>query len=789
MPGYKNALVVVAILALLSACESSEDKANGFVESGRQYMENGDLEAAKIEFNNAVKQEQDNVEALYGLALIVEKEKNWSQVERFLTRVIELDPRFIDARVRLANLYLGANRIDAALEQSKAIAKLAPDNLQGKVINAAVSYRIGNAEVAAAEARGILKEDPHNVDATVMLANDYLSSGEYQKALDLLNVALAEQPDNLILNIIKVRTLSGMKDLEGSVAVLRHLIDLHPDNVLLPELVARQYLAAGQEEKALEVLESFAKESQNPRAVIGVIEIVNRVEGMTAATARLRQYVQQYPELPELRFALADLYIATGEMAEAEELISQLAVSDNKAVSLRAKNRLARIYLVQGRHEQAEGLVNEVLQLEPRNVSAVVTRAELAMGQGNVEQAVRSLRAATRHAPESTELMVALGKAHERQGELGLANDYLARAANQGHGVAETAAYAGFLMRQKRWQQADNLLSPVVEAGTVNEHILKLAAQAKLNTGKWDEAQQVADRLDQIGAEQGVGAQIRGLAYSGKNELDSAIESLTVFQQSAPNTLRPMATLVDAYIRAGKRQDAENFLNAILETDHDNFFALLLKGSLHAYYHEYEQAQKQFSTAVEKHPGRLDGYVRLTRVLVRQEKYDRALEVVQAGLNKFPDNLSLNISNASIQKLMGNADASIAVYENLVKRNDKLDLAVNNLAMLLVEKGGEENLRRAAGLAERFRNSKIPHFKDTLGWIHVLRAQHDQAVPLLREAADGLPDTGEVQYHLGVAYFRAGEADLARQTLKRALSLAPSDSSWGVEAERVLAEL
>ena len=78
MPGYKYLLVVLSVISLLSACEPGKDKTSEFVQSGQKYLASGDLEAAKIQFNNAVKLDQGNVEALYGLALIVEREKKWN---------------------------------------------------------------------------------------------------------------------------------------------------------------------------------------------------------------------------------------------------------------------------------------------------------------------------------------------------------------------------------------------------------------------------------------------------------------------------------------------------------------------------------------------------------------------------------------------------------------------------------------------------------------------------------------------------------------------------------------
>ena len=49
-----------------------------------------------------------------------------------------------------------------------------------------------------------------------------------------------------------------------------------------------------------------------------------------------------------------------------------------------------------------------------------------------------------------------------------------------------------------------------------------------------------------------------------------------------------------------------------------------------------------------------------------------------------------------------------------------------------------------------------------------------QALPLLRRAAQGLPDDGEVHYHLGLAWLQAGDPARAGRAFDRALELGVS---------------
>ena len=62
--------------------------------------------------------------------------------------------------------------------------------------------------------------------------------------------------------------------------------------------------------------------------------------------------------------------------------------------------------------------------------------------------------------------------------------------------------------------------------------------------------------------------------------------------------------------------------------------------------------------------------------------------------------------------------------------------------------GDDAGRREALKLAERFRNSDVPRFQDTLGWVDLMTG----SAVLTGKAAKALKDNAEVRYHLGTAY-------------------------------------
>ena len=102
-------------------------------------------------------------------------------------------------------------------------------------------------------------------------------------------------------------------------------------------------------------------------------------------------------------------------------------------------------------------------------------------------------------------------------------------------------------------------------------------------------------------------------------------------------------------------------------------------------------------------------------------------------------------------------------------------IAANNLASLLSDhRNDKASLEKAQTLAASLRETQIPQFKDTLGWISYRRDDYVNAISLLEKAVVALPDVPLVRYHLAMSYIAVGQTAKALEQLRVALSLDPN---------------
>src|SRR5262249_6859683 len=110
-------------------------------------------------------------------------------------------------------------------------------------------------------------------------------------------------------------------------------------------------------------------------------------------------------------------------------------------------------------------------------------------------------------------------------------------------------------------------------------------------------------------------------------------------------------------------------------------------------------------------------------------------------------------------------------YEGLRARNPQMELAANNLAMLLVTyRTDQASLDRARDLTAGFVNSDVGALLDTHGWVMFKRGDLAEALAALQRASAEAPNSKVILYHLGMVQLRAGQPDKARASLEAALA-------------------
>lgn len=767
--------IAVSVLTFM-ACTSPAEQAQNYYKSGVELFEQGDSTKARLEFQNALQLAAGMTEATYGLALIAEKEADWEQVYRLLSRVVEQDPKHHEAHLKLGRILLAAGQLDAALGFSNTALELDPANPGVLSLRAAVLLKLEDIAGAIKYANAALEHDAENVEALVILASERLRAGEAREAIAYLDRGIVRDKNNITLQLIKIQAMEAGGDLDGAEAIFQQLIEAHPSMSALRQTLAQFYIRQGEQAKTEALLRSIAHDyPEQFQAKLDLIRFINTVHGAEASIRETKALIKQDPGNTDLRFVLADLYRHHNDQDAMVEVL-QLVIADSgdNADGLKARGLLANLLLSQGNREQAKKLIREILSVDQRHENGVILKVMMALDERKLDEAVADLRMLLQDVPDSARGLRLLGHAHDLAGSPELAEgQYLRAFQASGMEVAYGLTYAEYLLKLGNGARAERVMESVLRKSPNNLDALKMLAQIRISLGNWAGAQQVADTIGRLDGQEPISDQIRGVALAGKNEYNASIAAFQNAFNAAEDPVQPMIALVRTYVAAGRLDDAVAFVDSVLKASPGNSNAVLLKGQLQQLQGDEAGAAESYRLVIRERPDSPLGYRNLASLNYRQQLYAEAEEVIRQGLAAVPGDIGLQLAKASLFEASDRIEDAIDVYERLIEERPNADIVANNLAALLSEhRSDEKSFARAYELARRFERSDIPQFTNTLGWVNHRFGRYSEAEHYLRDAVNKMPNMAIFRYHLGMNYLALQNKEAARRELQKAVELA-----------------
>lgn len=170
--------------------------------------------------------------ALYTLLGLIDVSKNdIPGAEAAFTKAIQLDPRLIDPRVRLAQLSMVSGKNDEALANSLEVLKLDPNNTAGMMVAGSVYQMKGDFTKARDQYMSLLKLNPNDGAAANNLAVLLSEQGnDLDGALKYANIARQASPGDPHVADTLGWILYRRKQFEEAAKLLRGSADQLPDS-------------------------------------------------------------------------------------------------------------------------------------------------------------------------------------------------------------------------------------------------------------------------------------------------------------------------------------------------------------------------------------------------------------------------------------------------------------------------------------------------------------------------------------------------------------------------------
>lgn len=790
---HPQLLAVTAIFAafFLGACESPEERAAGYLASAESRFAEGDIVKAEIDVKNALQIWPKNPQGRFLLANINESRRDFQEMASNLRIAVDADPNFLEARVKLGVLYALAGQVELAEEQANAISEADRDSVDVKLLLARIAAAKGDLEQAQVELEDAVRMDPSNEQALGLLAS-VSAATDLPRALELVDKGIAQAEDKRALRLLRIQILRQAGNRQAEVETqYKALMADYPTDVEFGYQYA-QFLASEGRVDDIEpvLLKVIANDPDNVEVRLALVQFVARSKGIAEAEKLLVEYSSALPDKYALRLALASLYQQSGKNDEAYKEYKAVADSaGNENEGLQAKSSMAALRLSEGKEEEGEALIEEVLAVDSVNAQALILRAALYLQRNEYKKSVADLREVLRTDSDNLQAQLLLARVHNQAGDTVLAEDAYRRALamNPGNQVA-TLELARILVSRSKLDDARDMLEKQLEKAPGDVRFVRALIGVQLAQNLPDDAVAEASRVAAIPGQEAVGNFLLGSVYQATASHEKAV---TAFQESlkvAPTAPEALRGMVASMIQLGRTDDARSYLVALEDEYPDNLYVKTLLSQVLASAGNAGAGKEMIESALESDAEWLPGYTTLAGL--QSGDLSAQIGTYRRGLEAMPGSQELALLLGTAYEKNGQIEEAIAAYDEALKAKPDSPAVANNLASLLADyRNDTDSLRRAFGLAEQFRASNNPAFIDTLGWVYYRLGDYKNAVPLLEKAVEGAPQIPVLRYHLGMAYLAVDKPEMAKEQLE--ISLTDKDATFtGVEeARKALADL
>jgi tetratricopeptide (TPR) repeat protein len=341
-----------------------------------------------------------------------------------------------------------------------------------------------------------------------------------------------------------------------------------------------------------------------------------------------------------------------------------------------------------------------------------------------------------------------------------------------------------------RFKEARTRIDGLLKVDPNNLQTLSVLLKLQAAEQDWVATEQTLSHARAAGADSSAADLAEGRLYQARGEWNRARAAFEQALTSYPDAPEPLIALVQLDLQQGKAAHAKERLEQVLARNPNHSYASGLIGEVVLLEGDQAGAEARFREAIQRMPEWVQPWLHLATLKLSQKKNGEALEWLEGGLKANHKNEELRLLLAITLNEEGQVDRAIKEYEVLLRQNPRALIAANNLATLLADqKGDQKSLERALVLVKDFEvTAPNPYFLDTLGWVHHKLGHSGQALHYIQQAATTAPDNPVVNYHLGIAYYKAGQTTEAKTHLRKAVA-SQKDFPGMDDARSVLAQL
>jgi tetratricopeptide (TPR) repeat protein len=330
----------------------------------RALVAKGDVEAARLQLEEAIKLRPDFVVAREWLVRIYLSKQDWAKALKAADEIIALDRNNLRGHLARSSAFLGMGDRDKAREELAFVAKTYPDNAEAKLQVGGLALRekdfkraegifndlykanpadnrglAGFAEALAGEGRmpDAIKEvrtasekEPQRLDLKLFIANLEVRDGHFDEAIKIYQTLLEKQPKSSVLLRALAETQRRKGDLNSAIDNFRRCSQEAPNDTTCLMLLGLLMEGTGKHDQAKPIYEQILKIRPDDPLALNNLAFAKAEEGvdLDQALTMAQRAVQKAPGNAQIADTLGWIYIKKSLTDDAVRVFRDLVVKE-----------------------------------------------------------------------------------------------------------------------------------------------------------------------------------------------------------------------------------------------------------------------------------------------------------------------------------------------------------------------------------------------------------------------------------------------------------------------------
>lgn len=789
----KIKLVSIALLIGVSliGCQNAEDKANERLKQGVELFKKGDYQKAQLELKSAIQSDGTVAESYYYMALLNEKDRQFKAMKENLEQTLKLSPNNTDARLKYGKVLLLFSEVDQAIVQAEEVLKSLAGNEEALSLKAAALIKQKNMPEALVILEGILQKNPQYTPASALKIVMHIEQKEFDAALTLLNANLATDANNLELQLLKIKVDAYRNDIPAIIEDYQRMIALQPNSSELKIALAKIYRLAKRDAEAEALLNTMLNEHVDQiEPKLHYLEFLYSVDKVRAAE-KLQTFIAEGQEKPALLLGLVQWLLGTQQWEAAQALLeNNLPKKQTPEMAAQMQILLAELQFNKKDFERALRTVDAVLAANSTNQPAKILKAKIYVAKKEYDPAIDIFTKVLWESPELDSIVVMLGEIEVLRHDPDKADKKFREALDINPANLDALrAVTGRASAQADHVYVDSLITKALQFKPNDIALTEQLANIKILKQDWVGAKSAIETLEKNPNARANSLLLKASLAQAQGNLNEAIDGYKQLLAEFPDNPTALTNMTQCYEKLHQRAKMVNFLTTFIPANPQVIPAYYLKSQLYRLDKNNAAALDILKQSIAADKQNVNTYLSLGEFYMSNNDPNAAISTYQQGLQIFPEHETLSIALAQAYETVKNYDQAIVNYESVIAKNPSAEIAINNLATLLIDHFDDEvHKTKAKALAELLQKSEQAYFLDTYGWVEFKTGDVNKAITIFEKVNVMNAQEPAFKYHLGAAYLKQGNKAGATAQLQDAIALGKQKGSFAesIQAQQLL---